>query len=420
MKRLYTLLTLLAAGCGSDDPNVIPPIITITEPTDITLTSATFGVTIESTQPELITDRGVCWAQNTLPELGNLSSQTSNGSGAGAFTTELTGLGLNKYYVRAYAGVQGQVFYGNEVTLDIGALVPTITTVKKANVGTDAVEVQTTVAYTHSLPITEKGICWATTAVPSITVGTKLVDEGPDLTFNQVITLAAWKSYYVRGYVITELGVYYSGSIQIVNIPPVTYGEVTDIDGNVYPTTTIGTTVWMAKNLQVTRFNDGTNISAAKSESEFMTASTSMFVPYNVSPGNLNTYGYLYNGYTVTSDKNVCMTGWHLPTVSEWNSLANNLGGNKTAGGRMKAVSNLWENPNTAADNESGFSALPGGSYCRICLGNSGVFADQRTDGYWWSAANATFFYATNDLASLRTKSTGNVNDGLSIRCVKD
>ncbi len=420
MKRLYTLLVLLLAGCGSDDPGIVPPVITTAEPTNITLTSATVGGTIESSQPDLITDRGICWARYSLPELGKLSSETTNGSGAGSFTTELTGLGMNKYYVRAYAKVQGQVFYGNEVTLDISALVPAVTSVKKSNVGTDAVEIQTTVTYTHDLPITEKGICWGTTTIPSITVGSKLIDAGPDLTFNQIIAMVPWKAYYVRGYAITELGVFYSSAVQVINIPPITYGEVTDIDGNVYPTTTIGTKVWMAKNLQVTRYNDGTSIHAASSDSEFKGATTGMYVPYNVNAGNVSTYGYLYNGYTVTSDKNVCMTGWHLPTPSEWNALANNLGGEETAGGRMKAVSTLWNAPNTAADNESGFSALPGGSYCSICLSNTGIFADQRTDGYWWSTSTATFFYVTSDLASLRTKSTGNVNDGLSIRCVKD
>lgn len=411
---------LLIAGCGSDDPGVVAPVITTTEPANITLTSATVGATIESAQSDLITVRGVCWARSTMPELGKLSSETTNGSGAGTFTAELTGLSVNKYYVRAYAKVQGQVFYGNEVILDISALIPAVATIKKANVGTDAVEVQTTLTYTHSLPITERGVCWSTTPFPNIATGSKIVDNGTDFVFNQTITLTPWKGYYVSGYAITELGVFYSSPIQVINIPPVTYGEVTDIDGNVYPTATIGTKVWMAKNLQVTRYSDGTSINAATSDSDFKGASSGMYVPYNVNAGNVSTYGYLYNGYTVTSDKNVCMTGWHLPTPAEWNGLAADLGGVDNAGGRMKAVSTLWNAPNTAADNESGFSALPGGSYCSICLSNTGIFADQHTDGYWWSTSPATFYYVTSDLASLRTKSTGNMNDGLSIRCVKD
>ncbi len=421
MKQLLILLVLVFTACSSNDPGVSPPVITTAEPTDITFTSATITATIESAQPDQITVRGVCWARNPAPELDKLSSKTEDGAGAGTFTTSLTGLNPNKYYVRAYAKVRGQVFYGNEVTLDISALVPAITTTKKAYIDNSSLEVETAVTYTHSLPITEKGICWSTTNNPTITTAAKVINAGTDLTFLQVITsLSPWTAYYVRGYAITDLGVFYGNSIQVIILPPVSYGSITDIDGNTYPTTQIGSKVWMAENLKVTRYNDGTTLNASGSQDEFKNAGSGSYIPYGGSAGSLAAYGYLYNGYVVTSAKNVCMTGWHLPSPSEWSQLAANLGGMDTAGGRMKEVSNLWSSPNVAADNESGFSALPGGSYCRVCLSNTGIFADEGTDGYWWSSTPNTFYYVTNDLASMRTKSTAHVNDGLSIRCVKD
>ena len=114
------------------------------------------------------------------------------------------------------------------------------------------------------------------------------------------------------------------------------------------------------------------------------------------------------------------MQGWHIASSSDWYTLASSLGGLDMAGGRMKAISTAWATPNEGATNESGFTGLPGGSYCRICLSNSGLFADIGTDGYWWSSQSAEFFYLTNNLTSLRTKSTGSSNDGMSIRCVKD
>jgi uncharacterized protein (TIGR02145 family) len=114
------------------------------------------------------------------------------------------------------------------------------------------------------------------------------------------------------------------------------------------------------------------------------------------------------------------MQGWHIASSSDWYTLASSLGGLDMAGGRMKAISTTWATPNEGATNESGFTGLPGGSYCRICLSNNGLFADIGTDGYWWSSQSAEFFYLTNNLTSLRTKSTGASNDGMSIRCVKD
>jgi len=420
MKYRYALLIVLSGACSSNDPGLIPPVITTEEPTNITLSSATLSGTVESTQPELISVKGICWSKNPAPELFKLSSRTQEGAGAGDFTSEVSNLSLSKYYVRAYAIMQEQIFYGNEVIIDIPALTPTILTTKKTT-SINSVEVETTVSYIHSSPITEKGICWSTTSdSPSITSGTKVVNTGADLVFNNVLTIEPWTAYSIRGYVITELGVFYGDPIQVIILPPVSLGEVSDIEGNNYITTTIGSKVWMAENLRVTKYNDGTSISAASSQDQFKTANTGTYIPYDNDAGNLDKFGYLYNGYTIINEKKVCMTGWHVATLSDWNNLASSLGGLETAGGRMKAISTLWSSPNTAADNASGFSALPGGSYCSVCLSNAGTFADKGTDAYFWTSSVSSFYYVTNNLASMRTKNTGNLNDGMSIRCVKD
>lgn len=417
----FILLLVLSYGCGSNDAGVIAPLITTAEATNITLTSATIAVTIESTQSDMISVRGICWAQQTSPQLDNLSAKTENGTGTGSFSAEMTGLGTNKYYVRGYARMGDQVFYGNEVIVDVRLLTPQITTTKLSNVDLNTVEVETVIAYTHTSPISEKGICWSSSSTDlNINTGTKVVDAGASSSFVQTIgSLNPWTAYYVRGYAITGLGTFYGPVLQVVIIPPVTYGNVSDIDGNNYRTVVIGTKEWMADNLKVTHYNDGATIAASATQDEFKNAGSGAYVGYGATPASAATYGFLYNNYAVATGK-ICMTGWHMPSPTEWNQLATNLGGLETAGGRMKVPGNEWNSPNVAANNESGFSGLPGGSYCRVCLSNTGTFADQGTDGYWWSSSPGTFFYLTNDLASLRTKGTGNVNDGLSIRCIKN
>jgi uncharacterized protein (TIGR02145 family) len=414
---LLTLVLFLSA-CNSNEPDLDLTISTA-EPTNITLNSATLGGTIESAQPELISARGVVWGRNPAPELFKLSDNTKNGSGAGSFTSELTNLNFSLYYVRAYAKMEDQVFYGNEVILDLNSIIPSLAIVKIGSGSSDAVQVETSITYTHTAPIIEKGICWSTASNPTVNLATKVVNTGSSLTFSEVITVLPWNAYYVRGYAITDVGVFYSNNIQIINTPPVNLGEVTDIDGNKYKTTTIGDQVWMAENLKVTRYNDGTSI-ATGSEAEFKISTNGMYTVYEGDGGNLNKFGYLYNGYTVLNSNKVCMTGWRVPTPADWGDLASSLGGLETAGGRMKAISDLWANPNTAADNASGFSALPGGSYCRVCISNGGTFADKGADGYFWSSTTSDFYYVTNNVATLRTKSTGNINDGMAIRCVKN
>jgi len=80
----------------------------------------------------------------------------------------------------------------------------------------------------------------------------------------------------------------------------------------------------------------------------------------------------------VNDSRNLCPTGWHVPSDDEWTTLTTYLGGEGVAGGKMKAAI-LWNSPNTGATNTSGFSALPGG------YRNSGDYFYAGW-GLWWSS----------------------------------
>jgi uncharacterized protein (TIGR02145 family) len=132
-------------------------------------------------------------------------------------------------------------------------------------------------------------------------------------------------------------------------------------DGNSYKTVTIGTQTWMAENYN------------------FATSNGS--VCYNNDPLNCSRYGRLYTWETA---KMICPTseGWQLPTDKDWQTLLNYLGGQKIAGSKLKSRIE-WENPNTDATNESGFSALPGGSYNPGCLYGSYFTGLGETANFW-------------------------------------
>ena len=190
----------------------------------------------------------------------------------------------------------------------------------------------------------------------------------------------------------------------------ITENQVVDIDGNVYNTVTIGTQVWFTENLRTTRLNDGTKIPLVTDDTEWESLESPGYCWYgnNEAFFSLNNYGALYNGYTAKSDK-LCPTGWHIPTDEEWNTLILFLGPS-TAGGKLKEMGTInWMSPNTGATNETGFTALPGGS-------RSGRF---RQSAYFWTSSAISVIVLSYNRATDNSGS-GNTNDGYSVRCIKD
>ena len=144
--------------------------------------------------------------------------------------------------------------------------------------------------------------------------------------------------------------------------------SVIDMDGNVYHTLALGGQVWMAENLIVTRFRDGSVIPG-------------------ISISKVAGCQYAWNA--VADERKLCPAGWHVPTLGEWTSFFNSLGGEYGAGSRM----------------EEGFSVIG------------------RT-GQWWSsteqdAKNSFTFYLNPETAGVMFTAAAK-SAGLSVRCIRD
>src|SRR5262245_32163336 len=102
---------------------------------------------------------------------------------------------------------------------------------------------------------------------------------------------------------------------------------VTDIDGNVYHTVNIGTQVWMLENLKTTKYRNGDLIETTTPATLDITSeSTPKYQwAYNGEENNAATYGRLYTWYAATESRNVCPSGWHVPSDVEWTTLSNFL-----------------------------------------------------------------------------------------------
>ncbi len=199
---------------------------------------------------------------------------------------------------------------------------------------------------------------------------------------------------------------------------------IKDIDGNVYKTVNIGNQTWMTENLKVTKYNDGTSIPTEKDKVQWSKLTTGAWCNYNNNDSLGNIYGKLYNWYAVSpttnSNKNLCPTGWHVPSDTEWNVLTDYLGGGNVAGGKMKEVGTAnWINSNTEATNTSLFTGLPGGG--RYTNGN---YYDTGLYGYWWcSSENRTYdvwIRYLDFVEGIANRSYEYKEGGLSVRCLKD
>jgi uncharacterized protein (TIGR02145 family) len=200
------------------------------------------------------------------------------------------------------------------------------------------------------------------------------------------------------------------------------YGKpITDIDGYVYRTVIIGNQQWMAENLKVSHYNDGTDIPNIQAPDEWSGLTTGAWAYHDNNQANNVKYGKLYNWYAVSPDnKNVCPTGWHVPTDAEWTVLTDYLGGASVAGGKMKEVGTTsWNFPNTEAANSSLFTGLPGG-YRDYSGGSTNI----GSSGYWWSStennANNAWFRILLDSNGTAYRVNVNKKRGLSVRCLRD
>ncbi len=203
---------------------------------------------------------------------------------------------------------------------------------------------------------------------------------------------------------------------------------VSDADGNVYKTVTIGTQTWMAENLKTTKYNDGTSIPLVTDNAAWDNLTTPGYCWYNNNEAaNKTTYGALYNWYTVNTGK-LAPTGWHVPTDAEWKTLeiylgmtiaqADEIAWRGTDQGTQLKNTSGW-NSGGNGTNTSGFAGLPGGSRQQAgafdYIGNYGSWcvSTEKDDIFVWGRE------VSNDQDNV-FRGYSYKQWGFSVRCVKD
>jgi uncharacterized protein (TIGR02145 family) len=210
-----------------------------------------------------------------------------------------------------------------------------------------------------------------------------------------------------------------------VHNPDLTYGTMTDQEGNTYKTIVIGTQEWMAENLNTSIYRNGDAIPTNLNNTAWQNTTSGAWAYYNNDASYACPYGKLYNWYTCVDARQLCPMGWHVPTDAEWTILTDYLGGQGMAGGKMKttgtieAATGLWYSPNADATNSSGFSGAPGGY--RSPSGEYDVIGGY---GYWWSSSElgtlSAWVHFLDFVSGSAVRSNADKRNGFSVRCLRD
>jgi uncharacterized protein (TIGR02145 family) len=431
LKKIILLLVIIVFcnGCKKEKP-LVPTVTTL--PVEAITPNTAAGGGYITFRP---LSYGLCWSTNVNPTI-NDNHTIDSGHFSNTYYMYMLGLkGGTEYYVRAFATNTFGIDYGNEVSFTTEpAYIPELTTLMASNITYTTATSGGNITNDNGASIIASGVCWSTS--PNPTISDNKTSEGTEIGefISPVAGLAPLTTFYLRAYATSNIGTAYGNEVSFTTSS--SGSSITDVDGNIYSTVAIDNQVWLQQNLKTTRYSNGdligTTTPATLDISNEITPKYQW--AYDGKESNVPLYGRLYTWFAVNDSRNVCPTGWHVPSNAEWITLTDYLinNGYGYVGNRYKIAKSMaytsgwfsdWITGNLGdhqeSNNRSGFSALPGG------FRDSTSFSNGGKGGYWWSATEESTTIAWRGCALWY--SSGFVDngylekqDGFSVRCVKD
>ena len=192
--------------------------ITTGDPTDITSTSAKLSGTITDDGGRPVLSRGICYSTSQEPTLDE--NFTSDGSGTGTFSHNVTGLSASTtYYARAYAtNRNGTVYAPNIVSFTTTNGLPTVTTTDVSNITATTAKSGGNITNNGGYQITAKGVCWNTLGSPDLDDPHTTNGNGNDSFVSNLTNLSVGTTYHVRAYATNQQGTAYGQEVTFTTL----------------------------------------------------------------------------------------------------------------------------------------------------------------------------------------------------------
>lgn len=439
MKKIFFLVLIVSSlSCtndSTDEPqnNSTLPVLTTTNVSNITLIGATSGGNITSNGGTDINARGVVWNTSANPTI-SLSTKTTDGTGIGSFTSNITSLTAGTtYYLRAYATNSDGTAYGNEISFTTASIqLPVLTTTNISSIQNNSAISGGNITTDGGANISARGVVWSISQNPTVALTTKTTDgTGIGIFTSNITGLNPNTQYYVRSYATNNIGTAYGNEVSLTttNVNYASMYPTGTVFCNNVVTAVIDVTspttgrIWMDRNLGASRlptqFTDAdafgdyyqwgrradghqcrdSNVTYTLSSTDqpghgdFIAASS--LTNDWLSPQNNN----LWQG--VNGVNNPCPSGYRLPSITEW---------------LLEAA--VWEavypDSNTLAYNSP--LKITGGRW-RASTGI--IFGNTGSGNYWSSTIAGTKSVRLGLDMNVNTSQMGR-NNGQSVRCIKN
>lgn len=274
--------------------------------------------------------------------------------------------------------------------------------------------------------VKERGVCWSTLENPSYPQASKtyLLDQSGENEFvSTITTLRANTQYFIRAFAVTESGTVYGNQIQVTTPDyllfnaGVKYGSVTDNDGNIYKTVTIGEQTWMAENLKTTHFQNGEPIPNITNSTEWNLNYTRPAYMWYGNEKSDSIYGAYYNWIAASDERNIAPKGWRVPTKADWKKLLDYTKHNSIVL-RESSTAHWYVEGYYPGSNDTGFTLVSTG----IAMGDYSSGLNMNWTILWTREGDVNAAKAFGALIQLRDADFIEVqtNHGYPIRCVKE